>query len=84
MAGEGLVSLARSFLHAGGANVLASLWKVDDEATAAMMEMFYARLLAVPAMSPAAALAAAQQEMHRRERWRDPYYWSGWVLVSAR
>lgn len=76
--GDGLTSLAHGFFNAGAARVLASLWRVDDEATAAMMEMFYARLLV--GVSPAGALRAAQLEMRRRPRWADPYYWSGWVL----
>jgi len=32
--GEGLVGLARGFMYAGAPRVVASLWKVDDRATA--------------------------------------------------
>jgi CHAT domain-containing protein len=32
--GEGLVGIVRGFMYAGAARVVASLWKVDDEATA--------------------------------------------------
>ena len=77
--GEGLVGLPRAFLHAGAARVVVSLWKVDDRATAELMEHFYRRLL-VENMSPAAALAAAQNTIRQVPRWRAPYYWAGFVL----
>lgn len=76
--GEGLLSLARGFYAAGAARVLATLWKVDDEATAAMMERFYKALLA--GSSPAGALRQAQGAIRRERRWAHPYYWSGFVL----
>lgn len=77
--GDGLTSLAHGFLSAGASRVLASLWKVDDEATAALMEDFYRRFLS-GTVSPAAALAQAQLDLRRQPRWRHPYYWSGWTL----
>ena len=41
--GEGLISLARGFMYAGARQVLVSLWQVDDQATAALMEHFLPR-----------------------------------------
>ena len=34
--------MARAFMAAGSTNVLCSLWQVDDNATRALMERFYA------------------------------------------
>ena len=39
--GEGLVGLTRGFMYAGAARVVASLWQVDDVATAELMSLFY-------------------------------------------
>jgi CHAT domain-containing protein len=41
---EGIVGLPRAFLIAGARRVVASLWKVDDDATAVFMQAFYSRL----------------------------------------
>jgi CHAT domain-containing protein len=42
--GEGLLGLRRAFHSAGARNVMASLWKVDDEATRRLMVQFYEHL----------------------------------------
>lgn len=75
--GEGLIALTRGFMYAGAARVLASLWKVDDEATAELMKEFYQRLLQTRC-SPAAALREAQLAMWRQGR--APYHWAAFVL----
>lgn len=77
--GEGLIGLTRGFMYAGAPRVIASLWKVDDAATAALMTIFYRKML-VENLRPAAALRAAQTEMMKQPRWRSPYYWAPFVL----
>ena len=78
--GEGLVGLTRGFMYAGAPRVVASLWNVDDRATAKLMERFYRKMLGPERLSPAAALRAAQVEMMRDESWQDPYFWAGFLL----
>jgi len=77
--GEGLVGLNHSFLSAGSKSVIASLWKVDDQATAILMTEFYDAMFQ-KGMSPAAALRSAKLKMMRDPRWNAPYYWAGFVL----
>jgi CHAT domain-containing protein/predicted negative regulator of RcsB-dependent stress response len=77
--GEGLVGLTRGFMYAGAARVVASLWQVNDAATAELMKRFYRRMLK-EGMRPAAALRAAQIEMWKRPQWQSPFYWGGFVL----
>jgi tetratricopeptide (TPR) repeat protein len=77
--GEGLVGLTRGFMYAGAARVVASLWQVEDAATAELMRRFYRRMLK-DGMRPAAALRAAQIEMWRKPQWRSPFYWGGFAL----
>ena len=59
--------------------MVASLWKVEDSATAKLMEYFY-RGLYKRRLTPAAALHAAQIEMRRDPRWHQPYYWASFVI----
>jgi CHAT domain-containing protein len=44
--GEGVLGLVRGFQMAGAVNVVASLWKVDDEPTRLLMGRFYEGYLA--------------------------------------
>jgi CHAT domain-containing protein/TPR repeat protein len=78
--GEGLVGLTRGFFYAGAARVVASLWNVDDNASAKLMERFYRKMLGPEKVTASAALRAAQIEMMREKRWEDPYYWAAFVL----
>ncbi len=77
--GEGLIGLTRAFMYAGASGVVASLWEVDDEATAELMKHFYAGMFE-QGLSPAAALRQAQLAMRKQKRWQEPYYWAGFVI----
>jgi CHAT domain-containing protein len=59
--------------------VVASLWPVDDAATAALMGRFY-RALFQERRRPSEALREAQLSLAAREQWRAPYYWAGFVI----
>jgi CHAT domain-containing protein len=77
--GEGLVGLTRGFMYAGASSVVASLWKVDDAATAELMRIFYSNMLQ-HGMKPAEALRAAQNSIRQRPEWRSPHYWAAFTL----
>src|SRR6266545_3604966 len=81
--GEGLVGLTRGFMRAGAQRVVASLWQVDDLATAELMKHFYRGMLKEN-LRPAAALRAAQIEMSRSSHWSSPYYWAGFIIQGLK
>jgi len=62
--GEGVLGLQRAFHQAGARTVVASLWKVNDQATAALMALFYDRLWRQH-QSPIEALRNAQLTLSR-------------------
>jgi CHAT domain-containing protein len=62
--GEGVFGLQRAFHLAGTRTVVASLWRVDDRATAALMALFYHHLWKKN-LPPLQALRQAQLELYR-------------------
>ncbi len=81
MTGEGLIGLTRGFMYAGAPRIIASLWEVDDVATAELMRHFYQALL-TRKLTPALALATAQRQMRADPRWRSPFYWASLTLLG--
>ena len=77
--GEGLIGLTRGFMYAGASSVVASLWRVDDEATAELMKQFYTNMLQ-KGMRPAEALRSAQNTLRQNPEWQSPHFWAGFVL----
>ncbi len=77
--GEGLIGLTRGFMYAGAARVVSSLWKVDDEATAEFMKLFYRQMLE-RGHPPAFALTQAKREFRQQRRWNSPYYWAAFTI----
>ncbi len=79
--GGEFAGLRRAFAIAGAATQVISLWAVDDDATAALMDGFYRRLLA--GAGRAEALQQAQRELRRRPRWAHPGAWAAFVCWGA-
>ena len=77
--GEGLLGVTRGFMYAGASSVVASLWQVDDEATAELMKLFYSNMLE-RGMEPGQALRAAQNSIRQRPGWHSPYYWAAFTI----
>ncbi len=80
VAGQGVLGLQAAVVAAGARALLMSVWKVPDEATAALMAAFY-RGLWEEGRSPASALRQAQAEV-RSTGWNDLEDWAGWVLLG--
>lgn len=78
--GEGVLGLTAAFLAGGSDAVVASLWPVDDRATALLMDRFY---LGLSRGWPAAtALAQAQRELRSRAETRHPFFWAGFTVTG--
>lgn len=77
--GEGVIGLARAFQFAGARSVLASLWQVSDESTAALMAHFYRSWAA--GKSRALALAEAQRALIQAGGPAGhPYRWAAFTI----
>ena len=78
-----VAGLARAFFERGARAVIATHWPVEDRGTRPLMERFYRALSAgtpedVALGEAQVALATGQEG----ERFRDPYYWAGFVMMG--
>ncbi len=78
LSGDDVVGLTRGFLYAGAANVVATLWEVDDEATTFLMQRFYASIKS--GMSKRDALRAAQMETRKKRP--HPFFWAAFFITG--
>jgi CHAT domain-containing protein len=79
--GEGLMGFSWAFLEAGGENVIAGLWDVDDQATAQLMGDLYSQVSR--GAQPAAALRAAKLRLlHSGSLYRKPFFWAPFELFT--
>jgi len=68
----------QAVLTTGAKTVVSSLWPVDDAATRALFEAFYAELVA--RRSPAKALQEAARSVRAHPGWAHPYYWAAFQV----
>ncbi|MEM9824896.1 MAG: CHAT domain-containing protein, partial [Bacteroidota bacterium] len=80
--GEGVMSLARGFIHAGCPSVLMSLWSVDDCATSKIMLQFYQHITDGKSKDHALRLAKIDYLSTADRLHQHPYYWSAFVQVG--
>lgn len=77
--GLGLGGLA---VKSGARTVLASLWRIDDEATQVLMDKFYF-YLGKNIDNRAKALQQAQKDLLVSSKYQHPYFWSAFVLIGS-
>ena len=94
---EGVVGLSRGFLLAGAAATIVSLWSVDDESTAVLMDLMYQHILVGKTVPRALQLAMLsfleglpsdsmekwKLEKSKIEKWKRPKHWAGFLVVGA-
>ena len=76
------LGLAGVAIKAGARSALATLWNVDDKASAALVTLFYAEIRKHPELSKARALQSAQQQLMHTLNYRHPYYWSAFLIIG--
>ncbi|WP_290797845.1 CHAT domain-containing protein [Flavihumibacter sp. UBA7668] len=79
--GEGVISLAHSFMYAGCPSVVMSLWKIDEKSSAEIITNFYKEL--ANGSSKSEALRQAKlQHIKEASAQSHPYFWAGMTLVG--
>jgi len=79
--GEGVMSLARGFLHAGAKNVISSLWEADDQYAKKLMVLLYQQIL-FGRKTYTQALHIAKKQLIAQEPYLHPKYWSSFILIG--
>jgi CHAT domain-containing protein len=78
---EGVLSLTRGFAYAGCASIVNSLWKADDEATAAILHQFHQYLQ--KGYTKSKALQQAKLDyIHSNALHKTPDYWAHLILIG--
>jgi len=80
--GEGIMSLARSFMYAGASSVLMSFWAVADRSTFEIMESFYTELNEGSAKEEALHNAKLAYLRNADSSTANPYYWAGFIYLG--
>jgi tetratricopeptide (TPR) repeat protein len=75
--GDDVIGLTRGFLYAGVRSIVASLWEVDDAATAHLMESFYKNLAENDKRE---ALRLAQ--IDTRQQYPEPWFWAAFNILG--
>jgi len=84
--GEGLIGMSWAFFLAGARSVVVSQWRVNSASTARLMQNFYqatARQSDPIDRNKSQALQEASLLVLKDRRYRHPFYWAGFVLVSS-
>ena len=80
--GEGIMSLARGFTYAGVPSTVATLWKVNDQATKKVMRNFQQFLTNGLTKSKALQKAKLSYLENCNDIYSTPYYWAGAVTIG--
>jgi len=83
--GEGLSSIARSFIQSGAGSVVGSFWSVSDEISKSFMVEFYKKMK--QGQPKDEALRATKIDFMTDDNlssplYRSPAYWSAWVIYG--
>jgi CHAT domain-containing protein len=80
--GEGIMSLARSFILAGASSVVRTSWEVNDETSAAIISDFYLYLSKGKAKDEAMRMAKLDYLKTNPPVYTNPYYWAAYEVLG--
>lgn len=80
--GEGMISLAHAFNYAGSESILTGLWKIDEQASALLMDFFYKNMLNGMPKDEALRHAKLSYLQQAEGRMLAPQYWAGLVIMG--
>ncbi|MCA0387657.1 MAG: CHAT domain-containing protein [Bacteroidetes bacterium] len=82
---DDLTGLTRALLYAGAANVMGTLWTVDDRSTGFMMEHFYEKYKdeKKPLLFSMRDAQIAVLNNKTNKDWSHPFYWAPFILIGS-
>jgi CHAT domain-containing protein/Tfp pilus assembly protein PilF len=80
--GEGIMSLARSFILAGASSVIRTSWEVNDETSAAIISDFYLYLSKGKSKDEAMRMAKLDYINTHPPVYTNPYYWAAYEVLG--
>ena len=75
------LGIAGTAIQAGARSIVASLWTVDDASQVKLMQGFYEALK--QGHSKADSLRIAQLKLMRSDKFHNPYYYGGIILIGS-
>ena len=76
--GEGLIGFSRAFIHAGAANLVVSMWRVNDQPTSDLMIRFYRYIR--EGHSYGESLHKAKLDLIAHPDYAEPRHWAAFIL----
>ena len=80
--GQDYTTIGQALLYMGARNVVATLWRIDDEGAAAFANAFYSALGSGETSVPD-AVARAQRQLIADPRFKSPYYWAPYEITGS-
>lgn len=80
--GEGVISIGRGFIYAGAPSLLMTLWSLNDDSGAFIMEEFYKNLHAGRSKDEAIQQAKLHYLTHVAPEYAHPFMWAAFVSVG--
>jgi CHAT domain-containing protein len=81
--GEGIISLARSFLYAGARSIVTTLWSVNDQSNKSLTTSFFHRLWEGAPKDEALRFAKLDQlENAPQDLYAHPVYWAAYTPIG--